>query len=96
MEKSLLILGLTSLITVSCTTPGLLPTEGLDEFQITYPTADPTPRVNTGSILDNGSNLYPAGRAYEAGSIRVGDIVTIVLEESAQASRVNGLTTERV
>ncbi|MDC1119359.1 flagellar basal body L-ring protein FlgH [Gammaproteobacteria bacterium] len=96
MEKSLLILGLTSLITVSCTTSRLLPTEGLDEFQITYPTADPTPRVNTGSILDNGSNLYPAGRAYEAGSIRVGDIVTIVLEESAQASRVNGLTTERV
>ena len=46
--------------------------------------------------MDNGSLLYPAGRAYAAGTVRIGDIVTILLNEAAQATRENGLATERV
>jgi len=61
---------------------------------------DPMPTTGlgqpTGSIFDNGANLYPAGRAYSTGMFDVGDIITVVLDESAQASRVTGLTTERV
>jgi|TARA_B110000879_G_scaffold36590_1_gene50690 flagellar L-ring protein precursor FlgH len=84
------------MITVGCSSTQFIPTNGLDEFEITYPESPSLSSQVTGSILDNGSNLYPAGRAYSAGAARVGDIITIVLAESAQASRVNGLSTERV
>lgn len=66
-----------------------------DSFELTYPLESVTVARTTGSILDNGSRLYPAGRAYAAGISEIGDIITIILSESAQASRVTGLTTER-
>ncbi|HBJ90249.1 MAG TPA: hypothetical protein DDZ21_09790, partial [Gammaproteobacteria bacterium] len=63
---------------------------------MTYPEPRPVVEERTGSIFDNGAELYPAGRAYSTGAVRVGDIITVVLNESAQAQRVTGLTTERV
>ena len=51
--------------------------------------------VVSGSIFDNGAKLYPAGRSYSTGNHQVGDIVTIILQETAQASRSSALTTER-
>jgi len=96
MKSFALVISLVSLISVGCSSTQFVPTNGLDEFEITYPEPVSLSSQRTGSILDNGSNLYPAGRAYSAGAVRVGDIVTILLAESAQASRVNGLSTERV
>lgn len=96
MTTRSILIGLLALLCASCTTPRIAGNGGLDDFEIVYPEAIAVAPSATGSILDNGSNLYPAGRAYETGSVRVGDIITIVLNESAQASRVNGLTTERV
>ena len=83
-------------VTVGCSSSQIIPGAGLDDFQIIYPEPNTQPTRVTGSIMDNGASLYPAGRAYAAGTVRVGDIVTILLNESAQATRENGLATERV
>lgn len=64
-------------------------------LEITYPQLPPQTQTVTGSIFDNGANLYPAGRAYSTGNLKVGDIITIILQETAQASRSSALTTER-
>jgi len=96
MKSIALVISLVSLSLVGCSSARFIPANGLDEFEMTYPEPVAMSSQRTGSILDNGSNLYPAGRAYSAGAVRVGDIVTILLAESAQASRVNGLSTERV
>jgi flagellar L-ring protein precursor FlgH len=90
MKSSALVISLISLISVGCSSARFTPPTGLDEFEMTYPEPVSLSSQRTGSIL------YPAGRAYSAGAVRVGDIVTILLAESAQASRVNGLSTERV
>ena len=87
---------LVSLLSVGCSSSQLIPGAGLDEFEIIYPEISAEPGRVTGSIMDNGSLLYPAGRAYAAGTVRIGDIVTILLNEAAQATRENGLATERV
>ena len=65
------------------------------DFALIYPEPKPSSKLLTGAIFDNGNSLYPAGRAYKAGSVQVGDIVTVILNETAQASRITGLTTER-
>ena len=49
------------------------------EFALTYPEPQQQARLLTGSIMDNGNSLYPAGRAYKAGSVEIGDIVTVIL-----------------
>ena len=87
---------LVSMLSVGCSSSQLIPGAGLDEFEIIYPEISAEPGRVTGSIMDNGSLLYPAGRAYAAGTVRIGDIVTILLNEAAQATRENGLATERV
>ena len=87
---------LVSMLSVGCSSSQLIPGPGLDDFEITYPEISAEPGRVTGSIMDNGSLLYPAGRAYAAGTVRIGDIVTILLIEAAQATRENGLATERV
>ena len=65
------------------------------DFAIIYPDEESSSKLLTGSIFDNGNVLYPAGRAYKAGKVKIGDIVTVILNETAQASRITGLTTER-
>ncbi|MFZ9585872.1 MAG: flagellar basal body L-ring protein FlgH [Pseudohongiellaceae bacterium] len=64
-------------------------------FALTYPESRGATRVSTGSIYDNGVGLYPTRRIYMAGEVKVGDILTIILNETAQASRSSGLTAER-
>jgi len=51
--------------------------------------------IKTGAIYANGTNLFPTRRMYMAGEVKVGDIITVVLNESAQASRNTGMTAER-
>lgn len=66
-----------------------------DRLDVTYPLVAPEQTVISGSIFDNGAKLYPAGRSYSTGNHRVGDIVTVILQETAQASRSSALNTER-
>jgi flagellar L-ring protein precursor FlgH len=85
-----------SAVMVGCSTTQLPDTSQPSSFEVTYPEPRPVVEERTGSIFDNGAELYPAGRAYSTGAVRVGDIITVVLNEAAQAQRVTGLTTERV
>jgi flagellar L-ring protein precursor FlgH len=64
-------------------------------FSLTYPESIPAQRQATGSIYDNGVGLYPNRRIYMAGDVKIGDILTIILNETAQASRSSGLNAER-
>ena len=66
-----------------------------DRLDVTYPLVAPEQNVISGSIFDNGAKLYPAGRSYSTGNHQVGDIVTVILQETAQASRSSALSTER-
>ena len=65
------------------------------DFLLTYPEPKETAVVRTGSIMDNGIGLYPSRRAYQSGDIRIGDVIMVLLDETAQASRTTGLTAER-
>lgn len=65
------------------------------EFELIYPSEAVPARVSSGSIMDNGINLYPTRRIYQSGRVKVGDIITVVLNETAQASRSSALTAER-
>lgn len=65
------------------------------DFTLYYPEVNTDPVVYTGSIFDNGNALYPTRRMYMAGEIKVGDVITVVLNESAQAKRNANINTER-
>lgn len=84
----LAILGACSSIDPSANTFG-------SDFELIYPSDAPQLRVSSGSIMDNGINLYPTRRIYQSGQVKVGDIITVVLNETAQASRSSALTAER-
>lgn len=83
------------LLLTSCAGALTSPVAQQTDFQFTYPEPSPKTAVVTGSIMDNGVGLFPTKRIYQAGQIRVGDIITVILDETAQASRTNGITAER-
>ena len=49
----------------------------------------------TGSIFTNGRDLFGDLRSYQAADIQVGDLITVLLNETTQASRTSGLSTSR-
>ena len=65
------------------------------DFVLYYPEESADLPIKTGAIYANGTNLFPTRRMYMAGEVKVGDIITVVLNESAQASRNTGMTAER-
>ena len=77
-------------VLIGCSSTGPASLVANDSFELTYPVEVTDVKHNTGSIFDRGAKLYPAGRSYAAGTVEVGDIITIILNESAQASRVTG------
>ena len=92
-KKAILIFSLGFLEACASSSSGIAELDS--DFALVYPEPKPQSQLLTGAIFDNGNSLYPAGRAYKAGSVKVGDIVTVILNETAQASRITGLTTER-
>jgi flagellar L-ring protein precursor FlgH len=50
----------------------------------------------TGSIFANGRDLFGDLRSYQAADIQVGDLITVLLNETTQASRTSALSTSRV
>jgi len=88
-------IALLSLAMLNCSSTGPQSLVANDSFELTYPIEEPNVVRKTGSIYDNGARLYPAGRSYAAGAVEVGDLLTIILSESAQASRQTGLSTAR-
>ena len=49
----------------------------------------------TGAIFDNGMGLLGSKRTYRVGDLKVGDLITVLLLESTQASRSNNVETNR-
>ena len=49
----------------------------------------------TGSIFTNGRDLFGDLRSYQTGDIQVGDLVTVLLSETTQASRTSAVATSR-
>ena len=92
-KKAILIFSLGFLEACASSSSGIAELDS--DFALVYPEPKSQSQLLTGAIFDNGNSLYPAGRAYKAGSVKVGDIVTVILNETAQASRITGLTTER-
>jgi flagellar L-ring protein FlgH len=86
--KMILILG-------ACTAAGPEINPMTSDFELVYPSDPPPARISTGSIMDNGGHLYPSRRIYQSGQVKVGDIITVLLDEAAQASRTSGLSAER-
>jgi flagellar L-ring protein precursor FlgH len=92
MLRLLRTLLLASFLTACAAQPRMMPTA---EFAPVQPIPATKPTEVTGSIFTNGRNLFGDLRSYQATEIRVGDLITVLLNETTQASRTSGLSTSR-
>ena len=92
MFRLLTTLLLTSGLTACSGQPQMRPTA---EFAPVQPIPSAAPVEMTGSIFSNGRSLFGDLRSYQATEIRVGDLITVLLNETTQASRTSGLSTSR-
>jgi flagellar L-ring protein precursor FlgH len=72
--------------------PQMMPTA---EFSPVQPIPAQKPRQATGSIFANGRALFGDLRSYQTGDVQVGDLVTVLLSETTQASRTSAVATSR-
>ena len=72
--------------------PKMIPTA---EFAPVQPIPAQKPTQVTGSIFTNGQALFGDLRSYQGSDIKVGDLITVLLSETTQASRTSALTTSR-
>ena len=86
------ILSLISFMVACSGAPRMMPTADFSPVQ-----PIPAKRSNqiTGSIFTNGRDLFGDLRSYQAADIQVGDLITVLLNETTQASRTSGLSTSR-
>ncbi len=92
MFRLLITLSIASVLTACVAQPRLMPTA---EFAPVQPIPDAAPTQVTGSIFANGRSLFGDLRSYQATEIKVGDLITVLLNETTQASRTSGLSTSR-
>ena len=83
---------LVSLLSGYSAQPRMMPTA---EFSPIQPIPAKKPQQPTGSIFTNGRELFGDMRSYQATEIQVGDLITVLLSETTQASRTSGVTTSR-
>ena len=72
--------------------PNMNPTP---EFAPIQPIPEAKPTIVTGAIFTNGRDLFGDLRSYQSSDIKVGDLVTVLLNETTQASRTSALATSR-
>ncbi len=72
--------------------PRLMPTA---DYAPVMPIPEPKNKQVTGGIYSSGRGLFGNLRAYEPSKKKVGDLITVLLDESTQASRQSGLKTTR-
>jgi flagellar L-ring protein precursor FlgH len=65
------------------------------DFSPIQPMPKQKPIQVTGSIFANGQDLFGDLRSYQAAEIQVGDLITVLLNETTQASRTSALSTSR-
>ena len=81
-----------SVLSACAAQPVMMPTA---EFSPVQPIPAKAPVQPTGSIFANGRDLFGDLRSYQAADIQVGDLITVLLNETTQASRTSGLSTSR-
>ena len=81
-----------SLLSACAAQPRMMPTA---EFAPVQPIPAQKPTLVTGSIFTNGQALFGDLRSYQGSDIKVGDLITVLLNETTQASRTSALTTSR-
>ena len=74
------------------TQPNLMPTA---EFAPVQPLPAAPKMQATGAIFDNGMSLFGNLRAYQGADLKVGDLITVLLSETTQASRTSDISTSR-
>ena len=72
--------------------PNMNPTP---EFAPIQPIPQMKSNIVTGAIFTNGRDLFGDLRSYQSSDIKVGDLVTVLLNETTQASRTSALATSR-
>ena len=92
MFRLITTLSMASVLTACVARPRMMPTA---EFAPVQPIPDAAPTQVTGSIFANGRSLFGDLRSYQATEIKVGDLITVLLNETTQASRTSGLSTSR-
>ena len=65
------------------------------DFSPIQPMPKQKPIQVTGSIFANGQDLFGDLRSYQAAKIQAGDLITVLLNETTQASRTSALSTSR-
>jgi len=77
----------------ACTAqPNLMPTA---EFAPVQPAPAAPKTQATGAIFNNGMGLFGDLRSYQGGDLKVGDLITVLLSETTQASRSSDISTSR-
>ena len=90
--RFLMILCVASALGACAGQPQMTPTA---EFSPIQPIPVQKPQLVTGSIFTNGRDLFGDLRSYQPSDIQVGDLITVLLNETTQASRTSGLSTSR-
>ena len=81
-----------TLMGACATAPNLMPTA---EFAPVQPAPAAPKTQATGAIFNNGMGLFGDLRSYQGGDLKVGDLVTVLLSETTQASRSSDISTSR-
>ena len=90
--KLITVLLMVGSLTACAVQPKMTPTA---EFAPVQPIPAQKPTQVTGSIFTNGQALFGDLRSYQGSDIKVGDLITVLLSETTQASRTSALTTSR-
>ena len=91
-NRFLVVFFLVSMLSACAGQPQMTPTT---EFSPIQPIPEQEPRQVTGSIFTNGRDLFGDLRSYQTGDVQVGDLVTVLLSETTQASRTSAVATSR-
>jgi flagellar L-ring protein precursor FlgH len=90
--RAMVISAAASLMGACATQPNLMPTA---EFAPVQPAPVAPTAAATGAIFNNGMGLFGDLRSYQGGDLKVGDLVTVLLSETTQASRSSDISTSR-
>ena len=81
-----------TLMGACATAPELMPSA---EYAPVQPAPSAPKMQATGAIFDNGMGLFGDLRSYQSGNLKVGDLITVLLSETTQASRTSDISTSR-
>ena len=90
--RAMVISATATLLGACATQPNLMPSA---EFAPVQPAPVAPATAATGAIFNNGMGLFGDLRSYQGGDLKVGDLITVLLSETTQASRSSDISTSR-